>query len=169
MTLKRITACILCLILAMALTAPAVADEYSESNVTISYDLKESFTMQIPTTVSLEPDTNNGNLTNNLDITISADLKEGAFLGLSVCGSDYCDQTKLWYLSNKDSSSDSKIWYSITMDGQSIIPNDVRALEVHSGHNVFPKSMIFTAPYNKNPYIAPGNYSSTLTFVLVKR
>ena len=179
MTLKRITACILCLILAMALTAPAVAQDVEidvenpvSQSVTVSYEEAETFSFSILPGITLSKNAATGVLSGSSPVSLSAKIGPNSVLNVRIQGDfgEYSSKGKHWRLTGPNGC----VLYQLTARDANN-PTSFRTL--NSGDVFLTYNSSNTGAVTQNlefesvegTSVVPGaTYQGTLTFVISK-
>ena len=177
MTLKRITACVLCMILAMALTAPAIAEdpfiEYDLSNEVqqscdVSYKSQEFFYAKIPTSISIRKQSD-GSLAGSTLLSIDACEPVGKSIQVKIndpAAQGNAADNPNWVLTH---SNGSKIAYNIYSDFMKANVSKSGIAMVFDGSGMektVSTTLTFSIPKD-NQNIVLGDYSGIITFSLV--
>ena len=180
MTLKRITACVLCLILAMALTAPAVAEdgtatiEYNPNNAmensyssTVSYAEESYFKLKVPTSIPLSK-VDGDKITGSAKMSITASQPVGTGLRISISSNNYDNSIGKWYLTG----TSGQLYYNISKDGgNTYLANYAEVLEYYGkGYSSSADTILtFLANTADNQQLALGSYTGLITFTIANK
>ena len=150
------------LALALALVTSMVVPIFASGNskdATVSYNPGMSYSVSIPESVVISPETNKG------VAEVSAteiSLASGYSLEMTVSSNDYAD-TNSWELVDKSNSSNTLTYIIGTSEGVNDIVNNSVILTADDTDTEVTETLYFTL---QDTNAKPANYEDTLTFTV---